>query len=116
MQKIETWRIKELSLVLQQMTELLKQGNNREWANVFSHFRIESQNIVDKKEFDAAQLERLVRNIKNCFHNTSTLRNLELSKEGSLPDLNINQELLQTKAYLLKILDDMKERMVEHIH
>jgi len=114
MQKIETWRIKELSLVLQQMTELLKQGNNREWANVFSHFRTESQNIVDKKEFDADQLERLVRNIKNCFHNTSTLRNLVLSKKSSLQD--INQEFLQAKAHLLKILDDMKDRMVEHMH
>lgn len=116
MQKIETWRIKELSLVLQQMTELLRQGNNREWANVFSHFRTESQNIVTKKEFDANQIERLTRNIKNCFHNTSTLRNLVLSRESSLPDLDINQEFLQTKAHLLKILDDMKERMVEHIH
>lgn len=116
MQKIETWRVKELSLVLLQMTDLLRQGNNREWANVFSHFLTESQNILAEKEFDADQLERLIRNIKNCFHNTSTLRNLMLSRDSSLSDSDINREFLQTKAHLLKILDDMKERMVEHIH
>ena len=105
MQKIETWRIKELSLVLQKMSDLLRHSHNYEWSNVFSHFRIESHNILTKKEFDADQLERLIRNIKTCFHSTSTLRNS--------PN---NQEFLQTKAHLLKILGDMKERMVEHIH
>ena len=105
MQKIETWRIKELSLVLQKMSDLLRHGHNYEWSNVFSHFRMESLNILTKKEFDADQLERLIRNIKNCFHNTSTIRNSY-----------VNQEFFQTKVRLFKILGDMKERMVDHIH
>lgn len=116
MQEIETWRVKELSLVLQQMSELLKQGNNYEWANVFLHFLTESQNVLCKNKLHADQLKKLIQNIKNCFHSNSTLRHLVLSKEGSPPGFDINQEFLRTRARLLRILGDMEERMIEYIH
>ena len=45
MQKIEKWRIQELTYVLNDLAEILKQGNNAEWANVFTHFYYEAQKI-----------------------------------------------------------------------
>lgn len=116
MQKIETWRVKELALVLEQLSELLRQGNSYEWANVFSHFHAESQNIISKKEFDVEHVMRLIRNIKNCFHTTSTIRNLTLSSEDTPREVKINHDYHLTKARLLKILEDMEKQTIEHIH
>lgn len=116
MQKIETWRVKELAIVLGQLSELLRQGNSYEWANVFSHFHTESQNILSKKEFDVEYVMRLIRNIRNCFHSTSTLKNLTLSIEDSPREVKVNHDFQLTKARLLKILEDIERRTIEHIH
>jgi len=57
MQKIEKWRLEELALVLNQLSEILREGNHCEWANVFHHFQDESQKILSKKEFDLDSLK-----------------------------------------------------------
>ncbi|MFQ6108077.1 MAG: hypothetical protein ACE5L7_00800 [Candidatus Aminicenantales bacterium] len=116
MQKIETWRVKELSFVLEHLSELLRKGDNYEWANVFFHFRTESQNILLSKTFDVEQLKRLLQNIKNCFSRTSTLNHLVLQRKGSADHARINEDFQVMKARLLKILEDMEQRTVEHIH
>lgn len=115
MQKIEKWRVEELALVLIQLAELLKKGDNCEWSNVFFHFKDESLKIINSKEFDLDQLKRLLRNINNCFSGASSLKNIVLWHENSEEKKRINQELLQVRARLLKILTEIEIRTVEHI-
>lgn len=116
MQKIEKWRLQELSLVLHNLSELLKKGDNREWANVFGHFHHELQKIILKKELDLEPLKRLIYNIKNCFIGLNSFKNLVLWHLNSKEKAKINQEFQHSRARLLKILDDMEQRTIEYIH
>jgi len=116
MQKIEKWRVKELALVLNELALLLKAGNTRDWANVFFHFRDESQKIISKNEFDLDSLSKLVKNIKNCFFGSSSFTNIILRHENSEEKARINQSLYLTRACLLKILMDLEGRLVDYIN
>lgn len=116
MQKIEKWRLEELALVLNKLSELLRKGNHSEWANVFHHFHDEAQKILMKQEFDLALLERLVKNIKNCFLGMSSLRNLILYDLELEESEKINQDFQHSKARLLKILENMAQRTIEYIN
>lgn len=116
MQKIEKWRLEELSLVLNRLSELLRKGDHCEWANVFHHFQDESQNILSKNEFDLESLRKLIRNIKNCFQGVSSLKNLILYDLESDESRNINSSFQHTKTCLLKILEEMDKRTTEFIN
>jgi hypothetical protein len=116
MQKIEKWRLEELALVLHDLSELLRKGDNCEWANVFFHFHDESQKIISKKEFDLHLLKRLIQNIKNCFAGVSSLRNLVLWHMNSRENSKVNQDFKHSRARLLKILDDIEQRTIEYIN
>jgi len=116
MQKIEKWRVKELALILNELALLLKAGNNRDWANVFFHFRDESQKIISKNEFDLDSLSKLVKNIKYCFFGSSSFTNIVLRHENSEEKARINQSLYLTRACLLKILMDLEGRLVDYIN
>jgi len=115
MQKLEKWRVKELALVLKQLAVLLKNGDNCEWANVFFHFHLETQIIINSKEFDLDQLKKLLINIKSCFSGISSLMNLILRHENSEEKTRLNQDLHQTRARLLKILTEMEILTIEYI-
>jgi hypothetical protein len=115
MQRIEKWRVEELAMVISRLSDLLKKGDDREWANVFSHFHQESQKIISSKKFNLDDLSRLVINIKNCFSGSSSLNNIILWSENSEEMTRLNQELFQTRARLLKILKDMQDRAAEPI-
>ncbi len=115
-QKIEKWRIKELALVLSEIADMLRSGDNAEWANVFSHFQNESMNIISKMEFDLDALRKLITNIKNCFLGTHAFTNLALWHENTEKRTKLNQSLAFIRARLLEILNDMENRLPEHIH
>lgn len=115
MQKIEKWRVEELALVISELSDLLRKGDDCEWANVFSHYHQESQKIVSNKEFNIDHLKKLVTNVKNCFSGASSLNNLVLWNESSEEMSRLNQELFQTRARLLKILEDMEDLAAEPI-
>jgi len=115
MQKIEKWRVKELALVLNELCLLLKAGNNRDWANVFSHFHDESQKIISKNEFDLDSLNKLVKNIKNCYFGSSSFTNIILRHENSEENARMNQSLYLTRSGLLKILMDLEGRLVDYV-
>jgi hypothetical protein len=115
MQKIEKWRVKELALTLNELSLLLKAGNTRDWANVFSHFYDESQKIISKNEFDLDSLNKLVKNIKNCYFGSSSFKNIILRHENSEENARMNQNLYLTRAGLLKILMDLEDRLVDYI-
>ena len=115
MQKIEKWRVKELALILNELSLLLKAGNTRDWANVFSHFHDESQKIISKNEFDLDSLNKLVKNIKNCYFGSSSFTNIILRHENSEENARMNQNLYLTRAGLLKILMDLEDRLVDYV-
>lgn len=116
MQKIEKWRVKELALILNELSLLLNAGNTRDWANVFSHFHDESQKIISKNEFDLDSLNKLVKNIKNCYFGSSSFTNIVLRHENSKEKARMNQSLYLTRAGLLKILMDLEGRLVDYIN
>ena len=107
MQKVEKWRVEELALVLNELTVLLRAGNNSEWANVFSHYH---------KEFDSDSLDKLVNKIKYCFDKNSSFMNIGLKHDNPKEEQKLNQGLYLTRARLLAVLRDMEERITEHIH
>ena len=116
MQKIEKWRIQELAQVLNQMATLLREGKNTEWANVFSHFTQEANDISEKRELELGSLARLIQNVINCFDGGSSLRNLILSHEDSKRMAKLNQEFSRRRKLLSEILADMEEKRAEPIN
>jgi len=115
MQKIEKWRLEEFALVLKQLAELLKRGDDFEWANVFLHFHQESQSIIAVKEYDLKQIRKLLMNIKNCYSGISSFMNLALQHENEKEKIRLNQELYKTRARLLKIMAELEDRSVEYV-
>lgn len=116
MQKIEKWRIQELAIVLNDLAELLKQGNNTEWANVFSHFCYETQKIASKKEFRIEELKNLLLNIGNCFIGISSFRNISLGEDLPQKSDSLNREFGQLRSRLLVILAQMENQSVDYVN
>lgn len=116
MQKIEKWRIEELAIVLNELTTLLRTGESRDWANVFSHFYDESQKIIFKKEFDLDALSKLVINIKNCFFNGHSFKEIALRHKSPREEIKLNEGFLFVRARLYKILTDLEHRVAEYIN
>ena len=116
MQKIEKWRIQELAIVLQQMTELLRRGNHIEWANVFTHYYYESQKLFVKQEFDLQDLKKLLQNIGNCFVGVSSFRNLTLWEDNQDQSDHLNKEFTQVRSRLLVILAQMENQSIEYVN
>ncbi len=116
MQKIEKWRIEELSLFLDKLARLFLEGNNREWANVFRHFHEEAQKIVSKKEFDLSSLWKLVTNIKNCFSESQYFAHVVLRNDDSREKMKIDHDFYLVRAGLIEILKELERRAGERIH
>lgn len=115
MQKIEKWRVEELALLLKDLSELLRKGDNSEWANVFSHFHDESKRIIFRDEFDLDSLKKLIINIKNCFSRGGDFTSLILWHENTDEKERLNQDFSFTRARLFVILKDMEHRTVEAV-
>jgi hypothetical protein len=116
MQKVEKWRIQELAQVLNQISILLREGKNAEWASVFSHFAQEAYLISEKRELKIDFLIRLIENIINCFEGGSSLRNLVLQHENSKRMTKLNQEFGQRRQVLSEILIDMETKWTEPVN
>ena len=116
MQKIEKWRIQEMALVLHRLSDLLRLGDNSEWANVMSHYYQEAQSILLKDELDSELLNRLVLSIGNCFQGNSSFKNLSLVHEDDKRRITINNEFLDTRDRLLQIIRDIEKRSIEYTH
>jgi hypothetical protein len=116
MQKIERWRIQELTMVLKDLSHLLKQGENREWANVFEHFLLEAEGILLREAFNLEEFKRLVQNILCCYLEGDSFRKLEITPEPDSGQRDLNQELNRLKSRLYYLLTDLQTRFVEYIH
>jgi hypothetical protein len=116
MQKIEKWRIQELTQVLNQLAALLREGNNSEWAGVFNHFAQEAHAIVQSVQFDLEGLKRLAKNMRSCFDGASTLHSLVLSEDNSKRMEELNQEFIRIKGLLFILLSDIEKKWIEPIN
>jgi hypothetical protein len=116
MQKIERWRIEELTLVLKEIVRLLKQGENREWANVFEHFLLEAEGILLRDAFNLEEFKRLVQNILCCYLEGDSFRKLEINEKQEKKRWDLNQKLNRLKGRLYYLLTDLQTRFVEYIH
>jgi hypothetical protein len=115
-QKIEKWRVQELAMVLEKMSELFKDGGNAEWGSVFLHFSQETKRIFGQKIFNPESLGKLVLNIRGCFSGLSSLKNIVLVHSDRARMKEINREFLGARGRLLEILDELDARMIELIH
>jgi CRISPR/Cas system-associated protein Cas10 (large subunit of type III CRISPR-Cas system) len=116
MQKVEKWRVEELDLLLKELCELLRKGDNCEWANVFSHFNDETKIIISKNDFDLNSLENLIKNIRNSFSHGISSTTLTLSHENTEMKKRLNQDFLHMRACILGSLKDMEYRTIETIN
>lgn len=116
MQKIEKWKIEELSLSLDELARLFLEGNNREWANVFRHFGEEAQKILSKTEFDLNALWKLVANIKNCFSESQYFVHVVLWNDDSEEKTKIDRDFFLVRSRLVEILKDLEHQARERIH
>jgi hypothetical protein len=116
MQKVEKWRVEELALLLKELCELFRNGDNYEWANVFSHFNDETKIIISKNNLDLDSLEKLIKNIRNSFSHGISLTTLILSHENTEIKKRLNQDFLHMRARIFGILKDMEYRTIETIN
>ncbi len=116
MQKIEKWRIQELTQVLNQLAAILREGNNSEWASVFNHFAQEAHAIVQSVQFDLEGLKKLIMNMRSCFEGASSLHNLVLAEENSKKMEELNQEFTRVKGLLFMLLSDIEKKWAEPIN
>jgi hypothetical protein len=116
MQKIEKWRIRELEMVLNLLSELLRKGNSSDWANVFAHFQHEAQKIYLKKEYKLDELKRLMANIQSCYSGVRSFNNLLLYHDNAEESTRINQDFIKVRARLFKIISEMDKQSTEYIN
>jgi hypothetical protein len=116
MHKIEKWRIDELILVLKNLVETLRQGDNREWAHVFEHFLSESEKINLRSSLQIEEFKRLVHNILCCFLEGDSFRRMSLFPEETTEAQSMNKNFHRQKARLYHLLTDLQSRFVEYVH
>ena len=116
MLKIEKWRIEELILVLNDLVETLRLGDNKEWANVFEHFLSESEKLNLKNSPQPDEFKRLVHNILCCFLEGDSFRRMSLFPEETREAQSMNKNFNRQKARLYHLLTDLQGRFVEYVH
>ncbi|MBM3284572.1 MAG: hypothetical protein FJY81_01730 [Candidatus Aminicenantes bacterium] len=116
MQKIEKWRVEELSLLLGWLVSLLKEGLNPEWAAVFSHFDDESREILAVDPVNRAKLEKLVHSIKACFAPPCSFLYLSLARGNPAEQNGLDAEFLGVKVRLCRALKDIEDRLRDYVN
>ncbi|MFO7866540.1 MAG: hypothetical protein R6V02_06980 [Candidatus Aminicenantes bacterium] len=115
MSQVEMWRIKELIIILNELTEILRRGNNREWAAVFEHYKAESKQILNNKKFSSHELKNLVRNIR-CGIKGPHFSPFHIDIDVPCEEPEIFKDFLHCKTQLNQILDEMDNRFFEYIN
>jgi hypothetical protein len=116
MQKVEKWRLRELSLSVKRLTELLQSGGHLEWANVFIHYRMELEDLFKQSPLRETGLKQMIYNLKNCFTGLSSFLNLELQHEKVEIEQRLNRDFIDERAHLFDLLLDMEDRTRDYIH
>jgi len=116
MQKVEKWRIKKLEATLKDITSLLLQYQQAEWANVFLHYAEEAQEIYFSQNFQLWQLNNLIRNIRFCFKNSQSLYRLPQEIIQQEQQSQLESDLIKEFHQLFHLLAELEERSQERIH
>jgi hypothetical protein len=114
-QKVESWRLEELAMLLDSLAASLEAAGSPEWARVFRHFREEARNIQAVAAHEADELKRLVRNIGLCFRDHVTIPDLSVDNEGRSDSSGINLRPSQAKARLRQALAEIDSRLIEYV-
>ncbi|HHF42598.1 MAG: hypothetical protein DRJ11_07000 [Candidatus Aminicenantes bacterium] len=116
MQKVERWRIKQLESNLKDIASLLLKFGHPEWANVFLHYAEEAQGIYLARRFPVWQLKNLIRNIRFCFKQSSSLFNIPLQVIHNGRQSQKEIELVAEFHSLFHLLAELEEKLKEKIH
>jgi hypothetical protein len=116
MLKIEKWRIEELVLVLGDIVDSLKQGENRDWASVFEHYLREAERFHLKDRVHIEEFKRLVHNIICCYLEGDSFRRMILFLGDSEESQTRNKKFHHQQARLYHLLTDLQTRFVEFVH
>ncbi len=116
MANIEKWRVEELSLLLKKLVSVLKEGQNPEWAGVFSHYDEESRLLLATGLVDLTRLRRLIRDIKSCFLFPSSFSSLLLQPNYFDEEGALQIEFRGLQGRLFCALEEIEVRLVEYIH
>jgi len=116
MHKVEKWRLQELALILSRLTDLLKLGDNQEWASVFDHYHQEIQAILLTRNYDRETINRHIQNIQNCFSGMSSFKNLILRHDNTSEMSRLNQEFYEEKVRLIEALMDFEKRLQVYVN
>ena len=116
MQKVEKWRVQELSIMLKHIHELLMKGGDSEWANVFLHFHHEAVEILARDDFKLDPLKKLVQNIASGLESFHSVTNLSLGHEDLKAKSEWNRAFQRAKARLISILTEIDRRTLEFTH
>ncbi|MBN1223027.1 MAG: hypothetical protein JXB23_07240 [Candidatus Aminicenantes bacterium] len=103
-------------MMLKYFHELLMQGNDTEWANVFLHFHHEAVGILTQNDLKLGSLKRLIQNIANSFEGFHSFTNLSLGRDEPEGKLEWNRDFQRAKGRLISILREIDKRTIELTH
>jgi len=116
MSKVEPWRLKELALLLDELTLILESGKNPEWAGVFRHFGQELELLSSTRPDNRAGLKKLVRSIGLCLDTGGGFSRLVLDVSDSDEGMAISLRFGRLRVALVEAVKDLGERIVEFMH
>lgn len=116
MQKVEKWRIQELSQILDEMADLFQKAGQAEWAQVFLHFSREASALSTRDLFELSVLQKLIRNIRCCFEEARTLESFARNQGSQEEAIRMNLAYIRIKSQLLQLISKMETAWNERIH
>jgi hypothetical protein len=116
MSKVEPWRLKELTMLLDELVLILNSGKNPEWAGVFAHFGHELTLLGSTGLGDQSQLKKLIGCMQLCFVARSGFSRLILVDSDSGEGAALNLRFSQLRAGLAKAVEEIGERLVEFVN
>lgn len=115
MLRFEPWRLRELSILIDDLIITLRSGKNPEWASVFVHFGRELEILGRTSARDRDELTRLVRNIHCCLVEGSGLARLVLQGANDEENAELNRRFIYLKMRLRNALETIQGRLVEFV-
>lgn len=116
MSKVEAWRLKELSILLDELIFILNLGRHREWAGVFAHFGRELVLLGSVESTDDRYLRSLVGSMKLCLESGSGFSRLVLEGQESAEDGALNLKFSQLREALVIAVEEIGEMLAEFVN
>ncbi len=119
MRPIEGWRIKELADCLHQLALGLRDIQEPEWAQVFSHYEADCRRFlapVHSRSAEPREMKMFLANIRSCLSDSPSLKDILLQAELSREETEILGLLAISKDALLEILSELELQSIEFVH